>query len=137
MAEPIVGMKYGTYDTLSLQNRKYYKQQNGYHDVVRFGTGSLKIWHDLWVDQNDRKRFVIGSKTLDDGSYNMPYNKACLDVLYKSDSGEISIMQHTGKERIDDDIKFNAIYGEKTYAVDHNENGVVDEGEIKPYNTIA
>ena len=34
----------------------------------------------------------------------------------------------------DDDIKFNAIYGEKSCAVDHNENGVVDEGEITSYD---
>ena len=32
MAEPIVGMKYGTYDTLSAQNEKYYRKQFFSHD---------------------------------------------------------------------------------------------------------
>ena len=138
MAEPIVGMKYGTYNTLCEQNSKYYLRFKSTTRDVSFGYYNMTEIRDIWFNKENFSDHVTGTKTLDKSNSSSPHNKATLEVLYGSDSANLTILEHTGRKSLDgDDIIFNKIYGEKTFAVDHNENGVVDEGEIKPYNTIA
>ena len=135
MAEPIVGMKYGTYDTLSVQNEKYYRKRLCYSREISYGEHRITETFDHWVDRNDMKKQVEGCKLVDRMDINNPYNEAKLEVLYKIESGELIKMKHYGDKRTEDgDIIFNTIYGEKSCAVDHNENGVVDEGEITSYD---
>ena len=138
MAEPIIGMKYGTYNTLCDQNSKYYLRFKGSTEEVPIGSHNITVTRDIWFNKENFSDHVTGTKTLDKSNSSSPHNEATLEVLYGSDSENLTILEHTGRKSLDgDDIIFNKIYGEKTYAEDHNENGVVDEGKIKPYNTIA
>ena len=134
MTEPVVGMRFGTYNTLREQNDKYYKDTtetsksltNWYGKQV--GTHILNSWSIPTDSKNVYKR-IGGHKRLanSDSSYN--YGK--LKVIHKTEKGRFSTLYYSGTERTENnDIIFNYIYGECEGAYDSNHNGIVDKGEI-------
>lgn len=135
MAEPFVGMKYGTYDTLSAQNEKYYRKRLCYSRESSYGDHHIVETNDTWVNPKDWTQSLRGYKIVDRMGIHNPYNEGSLEVLYETESGELVKMEHYGDKRTESgDIIFNCIFGDKSYAEDHNENGVVDEGEITSYD---
>jgi len=129
MAEPKVGMLFGTYDTLSKQNDKYYKKTDSKKDSVPSWGKTLVKVTEIWADPQNYQYTVWGHKTYDQKGVEYPQDAADLTVLYGPDSR--NSLKHMGSKRTEnDDFIFEYIYGEDTYAKDINGNGKVDEGEI-------
>ena len=135
MAEPIVGMKYGTYNTLRKQNEKYSEIifQNTIKDGAK--TMTFEYWGD--INASVYKKPAIGKKVT--VNYEIgECDRAFLEVIYGINGKNYETLLHSGdKCNADNDIVFDRILGDKSYAVDDNKNGIVDEGEIKSYDTIA
>lgn len=129
MAEPKVGMLFGTYNTLSKQNDKYYKKTDSKKESVPFFGKTLVKVTEIWADPNNYQNTVWGHKTYDQKGAEYPQDAADLTVLYGPNGS--SSLRHMGNKRTEDgNFIFKYIYGEDTYAEDIDGDGIVDEGEI-------
>lgn len=121
MAEPKVGMKFSSY----LELGKLYEKKSA--------SASISL-HDVQVSSN-----LYDKATVFSTSY---YNKGgyCIGVSTLETNGKKQTSRFCGESFAyegegsiyDSDIKNTKIYGTTTHAVDLNNNGIVDKGEIFP-----
>ena len=138
MAEPSVGMKFGTYNTLVAQNEKYYTKFKSYIRETSFGNHHIVETTEVWANPINIKQKITGCKNVDIKSSESPYNSGQLEVIYEMSPNEFVTLKHYGNKNLGDgDIIFNRILGEKTYAKDNNGNGIVDDNEIYSIDTLG
>ncbi|MCQ2753892.1 MAG: hypothetical protein MJ231_02465 [bacterium] len=137
MTEPKVGMKFGTYTQSGNAFQKAnIKEQKLLNSVYTTDNGTYRCLEIVGSNSNGE---IVGT-SFSALVPNQPHvNKARQLEASLIDSDGLMYCGHSykrpdylGENDIDitSDVKFNRIYGEETYALDMNKNGVIDEGEI-------
>ena len=131
MAEPKVGMKFGTYKsatealgknlTANWKDSYRVSQEDGgtYDTTFKAASGKHEIYSDstqIAIQRNNKKHVRVSA------------------FIYQGRTDETRLWFEGATDNYQQgkDVKFTRIIGEKTYAVDKNGNGIVDEGEIYP-----
>ena len=119
MAEPKVGMRFSSY----LEMGKTYEQKSTSTKVGKRerqvnsnSYDKVGVFYTSYIDKNGD---FLAHSTLETYGEKQRSNFSTEAYIYR---GEGSIY--------DSDLKYTHIYGTKTYAIDLNNNGIVDNGEI-------
>lgn len=120
MAEPKIGMKFGSYlkNDRKMEAKASGVEINSYKAENAEGKPSV-----FTVIYKNKAGETMGYSTL--SKYENGNDEACL-------FGDDFAYTGSGKS-YDNDIKYTRISGERTYAIDLNNNGIVDKGEIFKY----
>lgn len=119
MAEPKVGMKFSSYLNMSkAYNKKSAKAKiEGYDRQVDSNPyNKIQVFNTTYFNKNGES---IAHSKLETSRETQKSEFVTDNYLYR---GEGTVY--------DSDIKYNQIYGNKTHAIDLNNNGIVDNGEI-------
>ena len=133
MTEPVVGMKFGSYNSILLSTPTKVNWQNT--DMYSLNDGTYRQETKIGKTRNGEKFYShIGALVPDTNKVNKPkqkYAEMNLNGLV-FDGYTYKRPEYLSENSLDitSDVKFQRIRGQNTYALDLNANGIVDEGEI-------
>ena len=121
MSEPKIGMKFSSYLELGKQYTKKCASAKINSYEVPANTNPYDKTAVFSVSYYNKGGYTIGLSTLETCGKNQTSRFTGESLVY---DGKGSIY--------DSDVKYTKIYGTKTHAIDLNNNGIVDKGEIFP-----